>query len=153
MTLKEWSPEEMCPTQMKVQLKKANRESEPSLSEHFNGLAIGSFLSGPGRFGKPFRRACLALAIFILSNGSMQLGQGQRGFEVAPVAEISQNNKPGAATKKPLKRDLSDYQVTEMGPHHRKWQRIETITNPLGVTSRIEIVKSDVIKIVRKREE
>ncbi|MDA7657885.1 hypothetical protein N8737_04210 [Verrucomicrobia bacterium] len=125
---------------MAVQLKIANRESERSLSEHSRGLTMGSYFSGMGRFGKPFGRGYLALVILILSSGSMQLAQGQRVFEAGPVPKPSQKEKPQAATKKPIERDLSDYQVTELGPHHRKWQRLETITNLEG--EKEEVVRS-----------
>ncbi len=79
----------------------------------------------------------LTIITFLCGSISISTLQAQQGRSNAPglnkddaPKEKAKNERP--PTKKPLDRKRADYQVIEAGPHHRKWERIDTITNELG---------------------
>ena len=81
--------------------------------------------------------ALILVVTFFNSNLSISVVHGQQGRENAPGLNKKDEPKETAKndrkpTKKPLDRTRVDYQITETGPHHRKWERVETITNELG---------------------
>ena len=77
-------------------------------------------------------RAALLMALTtMISLPGQLLGQGKSEEAGRGNSSTKKRERP-APTKIPLDRSTDAYQITENGPHHRKWERVETRINEAG---------------------